>query len=413
MRIHSRILLAVCFLMIVFSGCQAPQEPVTQESEEVFYPPAPSIPRLQFLKFISSSEDLGPQLNKKGGFESFIVGAEEEKTESISKPYGIALDDGKLYVCDVAQKRIRVLDLEKRTFGYMTKDRRLANPVNIHVNKGLKFVSDTVAEAVFVFGKDDQLKAILGKELNIKPVDVAVRGNRCYVADMASNRVVVIDINTDQELLRMGTDGDGPGGIALIGGLALDAEENVYATDKALARVTKFDKEGIFQMSFGKMGDGIYDFARPKGITIDKAGRLWIVDAAPQVTKVYDAEGQLLMFFGFPGPLPGSQNLPVTVIIDDDHVDLFREYGAADAQIEYLVLVSNQYGQKINVYGFGKFPTEEKRRADEAALSPGLLNDDQGQPEDQPEVQPEVQPEDQPVEDLQQDTDAPVSLTVF
>jgi hypothetical protein len=131
------------------------------------------------------------------------------------------------------------------------------------------------------------------------------------------------------------------------------------------------------------------------------------------VTKVYDAEGQLLMFFGFPGPLPGSQNLPVTVIIDDDHVDLFKEYGAADAQIESLVLVSNQYGQKINVYGFGKFPTEEKRRADEAALSPGLLNDDQGQPEDQPEVQPEVQPEDQPVEDLQQDTDAPVSLTVF
>jgi hypothetical protein len=44
--------LAVCFLVIVFSGCQAPQEPVTQESEEVFYPPAPSIPRLQFLKFI-------------------------------------------------------------------------------------------------------------------------------------------------------------------------------------------------------------------------------------------------------------------------------------------------------------------------------------------------------------------------
>jgi len=384
MKIFSRALLAVSLLMVVFSGCQAPQEPVAQESAQVFYPPVPDIPRLQFLKYISSSEDLGPQLQKKGGFESFIVGAEEKKTESISKPYGIALDDGKLYVCDVAQKMIRVLDLENRTFGYMTKDRRLANPVNIHINKGLKFVSDTVAQAVFVFGKDDQLKAILGKELNIKPIDVVVRDNRCYVADMASNQVVVIDINTDEELLRMGTAGDGPGGFALIGGLALDAEENVYATDKALARVTKFNKEGIFQMTFGQMGDGIYDFARPKGISIDKAGRLWIVDAAPQVTKVYDAEGQLLMFFGFPGPLPGNQNLPVTVIIDDDHVDLFREYAAEDAQIEYLVLVSNQYGQKINVYGFGKFPAEEKRRAAEAALSPGLQPDDENQTEDQP-----------------------------
>ena len=182
----------------------------------------------------------------------------------------------------------------------------------------------------------------------------------------------------------MGTSGDGPGGFALIGGLALDAEENVYATDKALARVTKFNKEGIFQMSFGQMGESIYDFARPKGISIDKAGRLWIVDAAPQVTKVYDAEGQLLMFFGFPGPLPGNQNLPVTVIIDYEHVDLFREYGAEDAQIESLVFVSNQYGQKINVYGFGKFPAEEKRRAAEAALSPGLQPDDEGQTEDQP-----------------------------
>ncbi|MHC4855341.1 MAG: hypothetical protein ACYS72_02940, partial [Planctomycetota bacterium] len=134
-------------------------------------------------------------------------------------------------------------------------------------------------------------------------------------------------------------------------------------------------------------------FGRPKGIAVDKAGRMWIVDTAAQVAKIYNAEGQLLMFFGFPGYGPGNMNLPAAIHIDYDHLDLFKDYFAEGAQIEFLVLVSNQYGSKINVYGFGKFPVEEKRRADDAALAPFLKTKDQTQSQEQPTEVSEPQDE--------------------
>jgi hypothetical protein len=50
-------------------------------------------------------------------------------------------------------------------------------------------------------------------------------------------------------------------------------------------------------------------------------------------------------------------NLPAKIILDYNNVDLFRKYAVPGADIEFLVLVSNQYGpNKISVYGFGSFP---------------------------------------------------------
>jgi hypothetical protein len=44
-------------------------------------------------------------------------------------------------------------------------------------------------------------------------------------------------------------------------------------------------------------------------------------------------------------------------VIDYDNVDLFRKYAVEGAQLEFLVLVTNQYGpHKVSVYGFGTFP---------------------------------------------------------
>jgi len=51
----------------------------------------------------------------------------------ISQPYGVVMHDGKLYVCDVGQRTIHVLDIVNKTFSRMTADWRLMNPVNIIV----------------------------------------------------------------------------------------------------------------------------------------------------------------------------------------------------------------------------------------------------------------------------------------
>ena len=192
---------------------------------------------------------------------------------------------------------------------------------------------------------------------------MTVRGQRCYVTDAVSNQVVVMDKTTGEEITRIGNTDDKDGQFVLITGLALDQQDNIYVTDKLKAQITKFDKSGTFQQTIGRLGDSIHDLARPKGIAVDKEGRIWVVDAASEVTKIYNPEGQLLLFFGLPGNRHGMMNLTAAIALDYDNVELFREYAVEGANIEFLVLVSNQFGlNKISVYGFGSFPEQERQQ---------------------------------------------------
>ena len=362
-------------LALAGSGC-GPSETAEPVLKAVFFPKPPDKPRLQFLKSFSGPQDLGAP--GPSAFELFILG-EPEITQKISGPYGLAMHDGKLYVCDIGRKMVEVLDLQARTFGYLTEDRRLANPVNIYItDDGMKYVTDPVVGAVFVFDRNDALHSILGKELKIAPLDVAVQGQRCYVTDFNSNQVVVLDKVTGAEILRMGQEqvvvldkvtgaeisrmgqeGDGEGQFRLISDLAVDGEGNVYVTDKVLAHIVNFDSNGVYKRTIGRRGRNVDEFVRPKGISVDRENRIWVVDAAVEIAKIYDKQGRLLLYFGRPGNRPGMMNLPAQITVDYDNVELFRKYAVEGANLEFLVLVSNQYGlNKINVYGFGEFPQE-------------------------------------------------------
>jgi len=381
----SLTLISAVWMVCVFSGCQSTE--IKQEIlEPVFFPPPPERPRLQFLKSFSGPEDLG--VAGPSAFEKFVLGEPETK-DGIATPYGVAIFEGKLYVCDVGKRMVEVLDLKNRTFDYLTKDRRLMNPVNIYIdNDGVKYIADPTAGSVFVFDRSNNLKAMLGADLEINPIDVVVRGPRCYVTDFSSNQVVVLDKTTGNEITRIGIKSQSqrqiqplselpPGEIMLISDLALDQQDSIYVTDKAGARITQFDSSGTFKRTIGRLGDNIDEFVRPKGIAIDKEDRIWVVDAATEVAKIYNQQAQLLLFFGLPGNNPGMMNLPAKVVVDYDNVELFREYAVEGANIECLVLVSNQYGlNKINVYGFGSFPGPERTIAEakKLALKPASEN---------------------------------------
>ncbi len=375
MKIYKSVLLKSLTLVSLFlilginSGCRSVGDE-QQILKPVFYPNSPETPRLQFLKSYSGPDDLGAV--KASAFEKFVLG-EPETMDGISKPYGVAISRGKLYVCDVGKRMVEMLDLEKGTFGYLTKDQRLLNPVNIYIDENdIKYVADPTVGVVFVFDQNNNLSDMLGKESNINPIDVVVRGSRCYVTDFGSNRVFVLDRATGREIARIGTEsktdrkinsvGELPAGeFSLISDLALDQQNNVYVTDKAAGRITLFDQSGKFIKTIGRMGDNIDEFVRPKGIAIDKENRIWIVDASTEVAKIYNQDAQLLLFFGLPGNEPGMMNLPAKIVLDYDNVDLFRKYAVPGADIEFLVLVSNQYGpNKISVYGFGNFTSGQR-----------------------------------------------------
>ena len=88
--------------------------------------------------------------------------------------------------------------------------------------------------------------------------------------------------------------------------LAFDQAGNIYVTDRASGRITKFDSSGQALGTYARLGRGAGALVRAKGIALDKADRIWVVDTATVVAKIYNNAGQLLLYFGGGGEGPGD-----------------------------------------------------------------------------------------------------------
>jgi len=79
-----------------------------------------------------------------------------------------------------------------------------------------------------------------------------------------------------------------------------------------------------------------------------------VVDAAFENVQIFDKEGKLLLFFAEPGASPASLVLPAGIMIDYSLKDYFSPLIDPGFAIDYLVLVTSQYGErKLSIFGFG------------------------------------------------------------
>ncbi len=79
------------------------------------------------------------------------------------------------------------------------------------------------------------------------------------------------------------------------------------------------------------------------------------MDAAFENVQIFNKEGRILLYFGQGGKEPGNFMLPAKVAIDYDNLKYFEKYVQADFQVEYLILVTSQFGdRKVNVFAYGR-----------------------------------------------------------
>ena len=340
-------------LALMLTACATAPGP--ESSGPLFYPSLPNPPRIQFLKTYSTRSDLG---QKASALAEFIVGDQDKETDLVNKPYGVAIHDGKIFVVDTRGSGYGVFDLTLKQFRFVTGSAggSMRKPINITIDaSGNKYVTDTGRNQVLAFDVSDRFMRAYGAEKQFKPSDVAILGDRLYIADVGQHKIHVLDRNTGATLFQFASSGSKAGELFHPTNLATSVRQTIYVSDTSNYRVQEFSADGKFLRQFGSVGSGLGKFARPKGIAVDREDRLYVVDAAFENVQILDRDGKLLLFFGQPGDGTGDINLPTKVVVDYASAPLFQQYAEPGFEIEYVILVASQFGaNKVNVYGFGK-----------------------------------------------------------
>ena len=350
------VILAACVFACI--GCQsrsASEPRQAAQSQDIFFPPEPDAPRVQFLQHVTGSTDVE---KAPSPFAKFLLGDEAEKPKSIGKPFGVAIFKGRIYVCDTMANNVVVLDLENRTFGKFGQKGpgRLSKPVSIRTDKdGLLYVCDTQRKQVIVFNPDGEYVTAYGKEGDFYPADVAMTPTELYVLDLKEHSIKVYDLKTRELKRTLGKRGNQPGEFNYPTNLVIDGSGNIYVSDSLNFRVQKISPEGKPLLQFGQAGQTPGSFARPKGIAVDNNGIIYVVDSILHVVQLFDQEGRALMHIGEGGEGPGQLALPAQAVIDYNNLDYFRKYISADFDAKYLVIVTNQLGRnKLSIFAFGE-----------------------------------------------------------
>jgi DNA-binding beta-propeller fold protein YncE len=348
-RINNPFTILACWVLLL-AGCSTMKK---AEMEAEFYPPAPEEPKLQYLTSFSLPSDLAPP---PSAFRNFVLGEENKKSKpGIIKPYGLSVQGSKIYVCDTMGGVVHTLDVETRKWDYF-RSSEMGKPFNIAVDhNSTRYITDITRKRVQIYSAAGMPIGALDENIE-KPTGIAISADRIYVGDIESHQVHVfekksrnlkfsIPLNPDNEQEQLFSPTN----------IALDQEGNIYVSDLGSFRIQKYDADGKYLRTFGGIGTAPGRFARNKGIALDRDNNLYVVDAAFQNIQIFNEEGDLLLYFGDPGGSAYPMTLPADVFIDYENVERFQKYAAPNFELEYLVFVTNQYGnRKVAVYGFGR-----------------------------------------------------------
>ena len=150
------------------------------------------------------------------------------------------------------------------------------------------------------------------------PVSILVdREENVFVSDEACHRIS--KFSGDGEFLgKWGQRGDGDGQLNAPSGMAFDADENIYVADAQNHRIQKFTKDGQFLAKWGRHGSGDGEFNMPWGIAVDELGDVYVADWRNDRIQKFTGDGSFIFKFGSSGNADAEFNRPAGVAVDMD-----------------------------------------------------------------------------------------------
>ena len=345
-------LLLVCLAGL--SGCvtvaKRDLDQVGRSARSLVFPAPPDEPRFVFERAIRSSADVVPEADESA-LKRVLTGSGGTSGEALSKPYSIAVHQGKLFVSDSVGRKVRVFDVPGRnyyTIGDEDGEGKIVKPLGIDVDgMGNLYVADATQKQIMIFDNAGKfLRKFGGAKYfeRLSSVTVDESGDRVYVVDIGGvssekHMVRVFNGKTGAHLMDIGKRGSGDGEFNLPRDVALGKDGRIYVVDGGNFRVQIFDRSGKYLKSFGAVGKQLGNFARPKEIATDRIGNIYVADTAFGNIQIFNPEGELLMFIGERSEQdqPAGYMLPSGVAVDEDgriyfvdqwfaRIDIYRPY---------------------------------------------------------------------------------------
>ncbi|HTC84910.1 MAG TPA: peptidyl-alpha-hydroxyglycine alpha-amidating lyase family protein [Rhizomicrobium sp.] len=113
---------------------------------------------------------------------------------------------------------------------------------------------------------------------------------------------VIHEYTQDGKLLRTmgesGTTGDTPDRFNGVSDVLVAPDGSIFVADghsnKTNNRILKYDRNGKFLLSWGKLGDKPGEFNAPHGLAMDSQGRLYVADRSNNRIQIFDQQGKFL-----------------------------------------------------------------------------------------------------------------------
>lgn len=334
-------------VMLFFQACASKEIAVVEPT--IVFPSFPEEPRIAYIATYRG----GMKEEKANVLDAFLGETKStKKASNIVKPYGVGLQDGKVYVADTGTSTLFVIDEKTKEAQFIGKsaEGRLASPIGVAFDRDkVIYVSDYRQKRVNGYDVNGTLKFVLGDRLEFAhPAGIAIdkKQHRLYVVDSKEHQFKAYDIATKKHLYSVGQRGKGDAEFNFPTNIAVDQRNgNIIVVDTQNFRVQIFDKDGKFITKFGNVGNKPGTFARPKGVAVDSDGNIYVADTAFNNVQVFSEYGKdLLLFFGSAGFEPTQFRLIAGMYIDEDDKLVISD--GFSGRIQIFQYISQAWKQK-------------------------------------------------------------------